>query len=35
LPFSDWSTVNRTVDITARRRAEEALRQARDELGHG
>jgi PAS domain S-box-containing protein len=32
LPFPDWSTVIATVDITDRRRAEEALRQARDEL---
>jgi PAS domain S-box-containing protein len=32
LPFPDWSTVVATVDITARKRAEEALRQVRDEL---
>lgn len=32
LPFPDWSTAITTIDITARKRAEEALRQARDEL---
>jgi PAS domain S-box-containing protein len=32
LPFPDWSTVIATVDITVRKRAEEALRQAHDEL---
>ncbi len=32
LPFSDWNSVIATVDITARKRAEAALQQARDEL---
>jgi PAS domain S-box-containing protein len=32
VPFADWKVVVATVDVTARKQIEQALRQARDEL---